>query len=104
MPSVLTIVDYCLRKTWVILLTGVLLLVLGEAYLRLPFITQRLEYMPDAELGWTLAPNQRGYEWLGNQSVQSPPMTLNSDGHRGRPTDWSQPVLLSVGDSQGVGI
>jgi hypothetical protein len=31
-------------------------------------------------------------------------MTLNSDGHRGRPTDWSQPVLLAVGDSQGFGI
>src|SRR5260370_945761 len=103
MPSVFTIFLYCFWMKRVLFLSGLALLVLGEVYLRLPFIPQRLESMPDEELGGIVAPSQRGYDWLGNFSVQSVPITVNSDGHRGRDTDWSGPVLLAVGDSQGWG-
>jgi hypothetical protein len=103
MPSIFTIFVYVYRMKWVLILSGLLLLVLGEVYLRLPFIPQRLESVPDEELGGILAPSQRGYDWLGNFSVQSVPITVNSDGHRGHDTDWSAPVLLAVGDSQGWG-
>ncbi len=103
MPSVFTIFLYCFWMKRVLFLSGLALLVLGEVYLRLPFIPQRLESMPDEELGGIVAPSQRGYDLLGNFSVQSVPITVNSDGHRGRDTDWSGPVLLAVGDSQGWG-
>lgn len=79
------------------------LLLLGEVYMRLPFIPQRLEYRPDRELGGVLRPDQVGYVWLGNMSLQSPPITINRDGHRGRDTDWSRPVMLVVGDSESFG-
>src|SRR5260370_17024942 len=103
MPSVFTIFLYCFWMKRVVFLSGLGRLVLGEVYLRLPFIPQRLESMPDEELGGIVAPSQRGYDLLGNFSVQSAPITVNSDGHRGRDTDWSGPVLLAVGDSQGWG-
>ncbi|HLJ95934.1 MAG TPA: hypothetical protein VKU02_22355 [Gemmataceae bacterium] len=103
MPSLVTVFFYALRLSRVLLLGGVVALALGEIYLRLPFIPQRLEYIPDEELGGVLAPSQRGCYWMGSFSVQSVPMTVNSDGHRGHETDWSQPVLLALGDSQGFG-
>jgi lysophospholipase L1-like esterase len=75
----------------------------GETYFRLPFILQRLEYQPDPEIGGVLRPSQRGYVWLANMSLQSPPITLNRDGHRGAETDWSHPVVLVLGDSEWFG-
>jgi hypothetical protein len=85
-------------------LTGVLFLCLGEAWMRLPFLVPRLEYRPDLELDGSLAPGQRGYIWLGNQSFQSPPVTINRDGHRGADTDWSGRTLLCVGNSDSAGM
>lgn len=93
----------CVRARWSIVLMGLLLLVAGEAYMRMPFLTQQLEWQPDAELGSRLAPNQRGYFWLANMSMQTPSITLNSDGHRGLETDWSRPAILAVGDSEWFG-
>ena len=75
----------------------------GEAYFRLPFFTQRLEYQPDRDMGGILRPSQRGYVWLANMSLQAPPITLNRDGHRGADTDWSRPVVLALGDSEWFG-
>jgi hypothetical protein len=93
------------RRLWkLVVLSGLCLLGLGELYMRLPFIPQRLEYQPDHELAVVLKPNQSGYVWLANLSTPSPPITLNADGHRGKPTDWSKPVLLALGDSEGLGV
>lgn len=103
MPSLFTIFLYSLRMSRALLLSGLAVLVLGEVYLRLPFIPQRLEYIPDEELGGILAPSQRGCYWMGSFSVQSVAMTVNSDGHRGHETDWARPVLVAFGDSQGFG-
>src|SRR5262249_25487073 len=74
-----------------ILAIVVLVVVAGEVYLRLP-IGRQLEYQPDEELVSILAPAQ--------QSLRE---TVNRDGHRGKDTDWSAPVILAVGDSQGWG-
>jgi hypothetical protein len=68
-----------------------LVAVTGEVYLRLP-VGRQLEYQPDKELVGILAPGQR-----------SARETVNRDGHRGKDTDWSAPVILAVGDSQGWG-
>ena len=74
-----------------ILAVVALVAVAGEIYLRLP-IGRQLEYQPDDELVGILAP--------GQQSIRE---TVNRDGHRGKDTDWSAPVILAVGDSQGWG-
>jgi hypothetical protein len=86
-----------------LLLVVVFVFVLGETYMRLPFVRQQLEYEPDREFGGRLAPNQRGFIWLANMSMQSPTITLNDDGYRGRTTDWSKPVVLVAGDSEWFG-
>lgn len=70
---------------------GILVAIAGEIYLRLP-IGRQLEYQPDQELVSILAPDQ--------QSIRE---RVNRDGHRGKDTDWSAPVILTVGDSQGWG-
>ena len=88
---------------WQLLLVVVFVFLLGETYMRLPLVIPQLEYEPDRELGGRLAPNQRGFVWLASMSMQSPTITLNDDGHRGRPTDWSKPVVLVAGDSEWFG-
>jgi hypothetical protein len=88
---------------WQLLLAVGLVFVLGETYMRLPFVAQQLEYEPDPELGGRLASDQRGFIWLANMSLRSPTITLNHEGHRGRDTDWSKPVVLVVGDSEWFG-
>jgi hypothetical protein len=96
-----TIVEYCRAARWFILMSVAFTLAIGELYMRLAL--PRLEYRPDADLGASLAPAQHGYVWLANVSLQSPPISLNSDGHRGVETDWSQPVVLVLGDSEWFG-
>jgi lysophospholipase L1-like esterase len=76
---------------WELVAVVVLVGVAGEIYLRLP-IGRQIEYQPDEELVSILAP--------GQQSLHE---TVNRDGHRGKDTDWSAPVILAVGDSQGWG-
>lgn len=88
---------------WQLLLAVSLVFGLGETYMRLPIVAQQLEYKPDLEFGGRLASDQRGFMWLANMSLQSPTITLNHDGHRGRDTDWSKPVVLVVGDSECFG-
>jgi hypothetical protein len=92
------------KAAWIqLLLVVVFGFVLGETYMRLPFVGQQLEYEPDREFGGRLAPNQRGFIWLANMSMQSATISLNNDGHRGRATDWSKPVVLVAGDSEWFG-
>lgn len=90
-PVVRTLASLVRRQKWEIAAVAGLALVAGEVYLRLPF-GRPLEYQPDEELVAVLAPGQRS-AWE----------TVNRDGHRGKETDWSAPVILAVGDSQGWG-
>src|ERR1051326_3137315 len=90
---------FLLRRTGNVFLIGVALLLTGEVILRLP-IGRALEYQPDQDLGAVLRPNQRAGSWMGEMTYLSPPITLNADGHRGPETDWPQPALLTLGDSE----
>ncbi len=86
-----------------VLLSVLVGLVLCELWMRVPFLTQRLEYAIDRDLDGKLAPDQRGFLWLAGMSLASEPITLNTDGHRGVETDWSRPVVLALGDSESFG-
>ncbi len=90
-PVLRTLAALIYRHRWELVAVLVLVAVAGEVYLRLP-VGRQLEYQPDEELGGVLAPGQ----WTVGE-------TINRDGHRGRDTDWSRPVILAVGDSQGWG-
>lgn len=88
---------------WEVLATLVCCALLGEAWTRAPFVTPRVEYEVDRDLDGRLRPEQRGFMWMGNMSLRSPPITLNSDGHRGEETDWGAPVVLTLGGSDSFG-
>src|SRR4051812_44163223 len=74
-----------------ILCVLVLVVIAAEVHLRLPWGRQ-MEYRSDPELVGILRPGQ----WSALE-------TVNSDGHRGKETDWTKPALVAVGDSQGWG-
>jgi hypothetical protein len=99
-----TFLSFVYGKLRLVLTTAIIVMMLIEMYLRIPFILKPLEYQADSELGASLRPGQLGYVWIGNMSFQSPPISINSDGHRGDQTDWSKPVVLTVGDSENMGI
>jgi len=82
---------YLVRRKWDVLCALIVVTLAGEVYLRLP-CGRQLEYQPDPELGGVYCPSQ-----------SSPMVTINSDGHRGKETDWSRPALVAVGDSQAWG-
>jgi len=82
---------YIYQKKWNVLCVLAIVTLAGELYLRLPWGRQ-LEYQPDPELGAVYCPGQ-----------SSSQVTVNSDGHRGKDTDWDRPVILAVGDSQAWG-
>jgi hypothetical protein len=103
-PGPQMILRQCLAARWQLLATALMVLAIGEVYMRLSFIPQRLEYLPDGELGGKLAPAQAGYLWLANMSMPGQVISVNSEGHRGRETDWSsRPIVLAVGDSEWLG-
>jgi len=103
MRKIIKILFYINEKKWIFLLVISMLLVLCESYMRFPFILQRLEYKIDDDLVSILKPSQKGYNWLGNMSFKSPPIEINSDGHRGIETDWSKKIILTVGNSEAIG-
>ena len=100
---VFSLVVFCTKRIRFILLTGLLVLVYCEIYMRFPLIPQRLEYDVDEEVVYVLKPSQAGYQWQGNMSYKSPLITINSEGHRGRETDWTKPVFVAFGNSEAFG-
>lgn len=90
-PVLRTLSNRAWLHKWEIFAVVMLMTIAGEIYLRVP-IGRQLEYQPDEEFVSILAP--------GQQSLRE---TVNRDGHRGKDTDWSAPVILAVGDSQGWG-
>ncbi|MCH1571211.1 MAG: hypothetical protein L7S64_07680, partial [Longimicrobiales bacterium] len=101
-------IKFVLQQIWnrklMLALTGVFLLLIGEGWMRAPFLTPRLEYEADKELGGRLRPVQTGYIWLAKQSLQSPPVSIDGDGLRGDGVDWDRPAVICVGDSDGAGM
>ena len=95
--------SYFFKIKFDILLVILVLLLVGEIYMRFPFIPQRLEYQVDNNFVAVLKPNQIGFVWMSNMSMKSPVIELNSDGHRGKETNWSKPIILTVGNSQSFG-
>ena len=85
-----------------LLVTALFSLAIGESYMQVTFLPS-LFHQFDAEIGYTYIPNQKSITWQGNYSIPSPPIGINSDGHRGSETDWSKKVILALGSSEVMG-
>ena len=98
---------YLAKLVWdhkiVLIAVAITTFIVGELWFRAPFILQRLEYHPDRLLGAKLRPDQRGFSWLAEMSLKSPPITVNDDGYRGPVVDWSKPTILALGASDTFG-
>lgn len=73
--------------------------VFGELAMRL-FMLSDLRYLDHPVLGHTVKPNQTCCMWLGNFAYPTPPILINSDGHRGAETNWTQDTCVAIGSSQ----
>ena len=80
-----------------------LVLVIGEIWFRLPWTTKILVYEFDEERNYRLVGRQSRGLGLGNFSVMSPRISINSDGFRNTEIDWTAPTILAVGSSQLLG-
>lgn len=92
-------VRWGLRRIPMMAVTFIVLMVMGEGYMRAFFLPSTF-YEPDAEIRHTYRPNHQSITWQGNYSVASPPMSFNSEGHRGGETDWNQKTLVALGSSE----
>ena len=91
---------YVKRKAILICFIGVLFLLIGEIAFRLPSAPHLLRYAPDKELGFRYAPCQTYSGFMGNYSVQTPPITIDENGFRNGPIDWDRPIILALGSSE----
>jgi hypothetical protein len=85
------------------LVVGVLFLLIGELWFRMPWTTKILVYEFDEERNYRLVGRQSRGLGLGNFSVMSPPISINSAGFRNPEIDWTAPTILAVGSSQLLG-
>lgn len=104
MKHISLILSFILNRIWFLLAVLLIVFILCELYMRNPLTLPQIEYQPDNDLIAMFKPTQRGFDWLANMSYKSPPMTLNNEGHRGKDTDWSQPVILTTGNSDSFGV
>jgi hypothetical protein len=86
-----------------LLLAGLVFLLIGELWFRLPWTTKLVLWEFDDELVSRLAASQSRGLGLGNFSALSPPMGINRDGFRNGEIDWTQPTILAVGSSELLG-
>ena len=91
---------YVKRKAILICFIGVLFLLIGEIAFRLPSAPDLLRYAPDKELGFRYAPQQTFTGFMGNYSVQTPPITIDENGFRNAPVYWKRPIVLALGSSE----
>src|SRR5437762_2325073 len=91
MLSLGEVARYLSRHKLDVLCVVVVVVIAAEVHLRLPWGRQ-MEYQPDPELVGVLRPGQASLK-----------EHINSDGHRGKETDWTKPAIVAVGDSQGWG-
>lgn len=85
-------------------LTGVLMLLIGEAWTRLPGSPQAIQYLYDEELSYRYAPNQTPTSrLLSLYGIDSPPMHIDERGFRNSAADWSNLTLLALGSSEVLG-
>ena len=97
-----TFVRWGIARIAMVIATFVVLIVMGEIYMRVFFLPS-IFYEPDSEIKYTYRPNHQSITWQGHYSVPSPPMSFNSDGHRGTDTDWNKRIFLALGSSEVVG-
>jgi hypothetical protein len=78
-------------------------LIFGEIWFRLPCNPPLLDYEYDDTLLFKLKPNQKGCILQGGGGLVSPPITINNDGFRNDPVNWTYPSILCLGSSEVLG-
>lgn len=98
------VVRYILRQAMTLAAVGLIVLVIGEVWLRMPAAPKSIAYVFDEELGHRYAPNQMpSPRPLGLFAIEAPPMVIDAEGFRNGEVDWTKPVVLALGSSEVVG-
>ena len=88
------------RFTKHLLAVGVMFLLIGELWFRLPWTIKLVRWEFDDQRGGRLETQHSRGMALGNSSAISPPIGINRDGFRNAEIDWSKPTILAVGSSE----
>jgi hypothetical protein len=102
--QVQTVGAYLMKQALVLSGVAILVVLIGEVWLRAPWAPHSIQYVFDEELGHRYMPNQIATpKPLGLFSVEAPAMVLDENGFRNSEVDWSHPVILALGSSEIVG-
>lgn len=97
-------VSYAIGRFATLFIMVILMVLIGEAWTRLPWTPQSIQYVYDEELGHRYAPNQiASSRLLGLYGIDSPSIHIDGRGFRNANFDWSEPVVLALGSSEVLG-
>lgn len=95
---------YTSRKFFDLYIIGLLVLVVGEIWMRYSDSTHGMQYAFDEELGHRYVPNQvSSSRVMGMFALEAPPIVINEEGYRNSVVDWNRPVILALGSSEVLG-
>src|SRR5689334_23113102 len=95
---------FVVTKGVTLCIVGMLVLMIGEIWARLPTTPKGIRYTYDEELGYRYMPNQiASSRVLGLFAVDTPPMVIDENGFRNSAVDWNRPIILALGSSEVVG-
>lgn len=95
---------YVCRKSVVLGIVAVLVVMIGEIWARLPATPRGIGYAFDEELGYRYLSNQiASSRVLGLFAVDTPSMAIDENGFRNGAVDWKRPIILALGSSEVVG-
>ena len=105
MSNLKILFGYLWKRKIEVLLTLLATFLIGEIWLRMPWVPRRLDFAVDEELVSVMKPDQEGFMWMGSMSFRSPPIRLNADAMRGPELNWDEDrIILALGDSEGLGV
>ncbi len=95
---------YIVKRCFSLYVVGLMVLIIGEIWMRLPATPSGIQYTFDEELGYRYVPNQvASSRMMGIFALERPPMVIDEDGFRNSVVDWNRPVILALGSSEVVG-
>jgi hypothetical protein len=99
------VVLYVVNKSVTVCIVGVLVVMIGEIWARLPATPKGIRYVFDEELGYRYMPNQTASSRvLGFLGVDTPSMVIDENGFRNSAVDWNGPIILALGSSEVLGL
>lgn len=95
---------YIIKRCFSLCVVCLMVLIIGEIWMRLPGTPHGIQYAYDEELGHRYVPNQvASSRIMGAFALETPPIVIDGEGYRNRVVDWNRPIIVALGSSEVVG-